>query len=64
MSVQSFMKIEVEVWLGRAERLALSRVKVWAGWMGSHRGPGLSESAAGAGISSGVHWLVLLENRG
>lgn len=36
--------------------------KIWAGWR-SHEGPGLSGSAAGTGISSGVHWLVLLENR-
>lgn len=27
------------------------------------RGSGLSESAAGTGISLGMHWLVLLESR-
>lgn len=50
------------VWLGSRERLALNRVKIWAGWR-SDRESGLSESAAGTGISSGMHWFVLLESR-
>lgn len=50
------------IWLGSMERLALNRVKIWAGWR-SDGEPGPSESAAGSGISSGMHWVVLLENK-